>query len=172
MRSRLFTLTFFITFLSAQLQVGQKAPDWTFPDADGKMFTMDKWEGMILQINYVDPDESELNEHVNDAIKQAVDVDKIIDEDTFKGIGIADCASSWKPNFAIRLIGGAKAEKFETTVLFDYDAELREAWDLNKNSYNIIFLDKDRICRGLYKGRVPDSEIDGIIQLIINLQNK
>jgi predicted transcriptional regulator len=155
-----------------QLRVGDKVSEWTFPDSDEKLFTMKEWDGMILQINYVDPDESEMNEHVNDAIKVALDVDKTIDRDSFKGIGIADCASSWKPDFAIQLIGGAKAKKFDTTVLFDYDAKLRNSWNLKEDSYNIIILDKNRICRGLYKGRVPDSEIDDIIQLIIDIQNK
>lgn len=143
-----------------------------FRDADGKQFTMASWEGKILQINYVDPDESEMNEHVNDAIKFALDIDKTIARPTFKGIGIADCASSWKPDFAIRMIGGSKAKKFDTTVLFDYDANLRNSWGLREDSYNIIILDENRFCRGLYKGRVPESEIDDIIQLIIDLQNK
>lgn len=143
-----------------------------FRDADGTKFTMSSWDGKILQVNYVDPDESEMNEHVNDAIKFALDIDKTIDRPTFKGIGIADCASSWKPDFAIRMIGGSKAKKYDTTVLFDYDAKLRKAWGLREDSYNIIILDKDRICRALYKDRVSESEIDDIIQLIINLQTK
>ena len=113
MRSRLLILPFFTSLLLSQLQVGQKAPEWSFPDGDGKMFAMDEWKGMVLQVNYVDPDESELNEHVNDAIDKAVDVDKIIDRDTYQGIGIADCASSWKPDFAIRMIGAAKAENLK-----------------------------------------------------------
>ncbi len=163
---------FFVSLLSGQLRVGDKAPEWMFQDAEGKQFTMAAWDGKILQVNYVDPDESELNEHVNEAIDKAVDIDKIIERETFKGIGIADCASSWKPDFAIRMIGGAKAEKFETTVLFDYNAELRKSWGLKEDSYNIIILDKERICRALYKGRVPDSEVDDIIQLIVDLQNK
>ena len=102
--------------------------------------------------------------------QKPIDIDKIIERETFKGIGIADCASSWKPDFAIRMIGGAKAEKFETTVLFDYNAELRKSWGLKEDSYNIIILDEERICRALYKGRVPDSEVDDIIQLIVDLQ--
>lgn len=164
------SISFFLSLLLGQLRIGEKAPDWMFNDADGKRFTMDSWSGKILQINYVDPDESEMNEHVNDAIKYALDIDKTIHRQTFKGIGIADCASSWKPDFAIRIIGGSKAKKFDTTVLFDYDAKLRNSWGLKEDSYNIIILDKDRICRALYKGRVPDSEIDDIIQLIVDLQ--
>ncbi|MFH1853194.1 MAG: YtfJ family protein [Candidatus Neomarinimicrobiota bacterium] len=160
------------TGLMAQLTVGEKAPDWTFPDADGKAFTMDSWPGKILQINYVDPDESELNEHFNDAIKYAVDSTKIIDRETFKGFGIVDCAATWKPDILIRKIAGGKAKKFDTTILFDYDAVMREAWDLKKDSYNIVIVDQDRIVRAVIKDRVPEADVQKYIDLIIDLQKK
>ena len=95
-------LLFTHLFSQGTLEIGIKASDWALKDADGKLFTMGSWSGKILQINYVDPDESEMNEHFNDAVKYAIDVDSLIVRDSFKGIGIADCASSWKPDFAIR----------------------------------------------------------------------
>ena len=163
---------FSITFLFSQssLEVGMPAPEWAFPDAGGDMYTMEDWSGKILQINYVDPDKSEMNEEFNDRVKKAIDVDSLIARDSFKGIGIADCASSWKPDFLIQAIGGKKAKKFETTVLFDYSAVLRKSWNLDKDSYNVIILDKDRVVRGLYKEKMTESEMDEALQLIIGLQ--
>ena len=163
---------FFITYLFSQssLEVGMPAPEWEFPDADGNMFTMDSWAGKIMGVSYVDPDESEMNEEFSDRVKKAIDVDSLIARDSFKGIGIADCASSWKPDFLIRAIGGRKAKKYETTVLFDFDAILRKSWDLNEDSYNIIILDKSRVVRGLYKEKMTESEMDEALQLIISLQ--
>ncbi len=111
---------------SVRLDVGMKAPEWVFQDADGTEFTMDFWKGKILQINYVDPDESDMNEAFNDAVKKVIEVDSLISRDKFEGFGIADCAATWKPNFAIRIIAGKKAEKFDTTILFDYNAILRK----------------------------------------------
>ena len=146
------------------------APEWKFPDADGNLFTMDDWAGKIMGVSYVDPDESEMNEEFSDRIKKAIDVDSLISRDSFKGIGIADCASSWKPDFLIKAIGGRKAKKYETTVLFDSDAILRNSWNLNEDSYNIVILDKDRIVRGLYKEKMTELEMDEALQLIINLQ--
>mgnify|MGYP001959223476 FL=1 len=146
------------------------APEWKFPDADGNLFTMDDWAGKIMGVSYVDPDESEMNEEFSDRVKKAIDVDSLISRDSFKGIGIADCASSWKPDFLIKAIGGRKAKKYETTVLFDSDAILRNSWNLNEDSYNIVILDKDRIVRGLYKEKMTELEMDEALQLIINLQ--
>lgn len=157
---------------SIRLEVGMKAPEWVFQDADGKEFTMDFWEGKIIQINYVDPDESEMNEAFNDAVKKVIEIDSLISRDNFEGFGIGDCAATWKPNFAIRFIAARKAEKFDTTILFDYDAKLRKSWGLKKDSYNVIILDKDRVCRAIERGEITDDKQKELIQLIIDLQNE
>ena len=152
-----------------KLEVGVKAPDWKFTDADGKEFSMATWSGKVMQINYVDPDESDLNDPVNDAVKKAKDVDKRISGDKFKGIGIVDCESTWKPNVLIRTIAGNKAKKYETTILFDYEATLQENWGLPEDNYTVVIVDKNRVCRAIYKGVVPASEFENIIKLIIKL---
>ncbi len=152
-----------------KLNVEGKAPDWKFTDADRAEFTMNSWDGKVLQVNYVDPDVSDLNDTFNDAIKKAQDVDKRISKDLFKGIGIVDCKSTWKPNGLIRLIAGNKARKYNTTILFDYNATLQNIWGMPKNNYSVVILDKNRICRAIYQGKIPDSEIEKAIQLIIGL---
>ena len=152
-----------------KLEVGMKAPEWMFTDADKKEFTMNSWPGKVLQINYVDPDESDLNDSFNDAVKKATDVDKTLSKDFFKGFGIVDCKSTWKPNSLIRMIAGKKAKKYDTTILFDYNATLQNNWDLPKDSYSVVILDKNRVCRVLYKGHIPESENEKIIQQIIAL---
>lgn len=154
---------------TGKLEVGMKAPDWTFTDADGKEFTMNTWPGKVLQINYVDPDVSDLNDPLNDAIKKANDIDKRIKEDKFKGFGIVDCKSTWKPNGLIRMIAGNKAKKFDTTILFDYKGTLQTSWGMPKDNYNVIIVDKNRICRAIYHGEVPASEFENVIKLIIKL---
>jgi len=154
---------------NVMLEVGMKAPEWKFQDSEKKEFTMDSWTGKVLQVNYVDPDQSDLNDPFNDAIDKAVDIDKRIDRELFKGFGIVDCESTWKPNSLIRIIAGNKAKKYDTTILFDYDAVLQNLWGLPRNSYSVVILDKNRICRAIYKGPIPESEIENIIQLIIQL---
>jgi len=152
-----------------RLEVGMKAPEWSFPDADKNEFTMNSWPGKVLQVNYVDPDESDLNDPFNDAINKAVDIDKRISRDNFKGFGIVDTKSTWKPNGLIRLIAGNKAKKYDTTILFDYKGTLQDIWGMPKDSYSVVILDKNRVCRAVYMGMIPDSEHEKIIQLIIEL---
>jgi len=155
-----------------KLEVGMKAPEWKFTDADGKEFTMASWPGKVLQINYVDPDESDLNDVFNDAVKKAREVENRISSDKFKGFGIVDCASTWKPDFLIRSIAGGKAKKYDTTILFDYDAVLQKSWGMPEDNYTVVILDKNRVCRAIYNGKIPDSEIETVIKLIIKLGNE
>jgi hypothetical protein len=175
MKKLIFTLLF--SALAAiptwgQLEVGKKAPEWMFTDADKKEFTMNSWPGKVLQVNYVDPDEQDLNEPFNEAINKAIDVEKRISRDYFKGFGIVDCKSTWKPDFLIRKIAGNKAKKYNTTILFDYDAKLQKLWGLPKDSYSVAILDKDRVCRALYKGKIPAVDNEKMIQLIIQLSKE
>jgi hypothetical protein len=175
MKKLIFTL--FLTSISfvsllaqiGNLEVGQKAPDWLLTDASRKEFTMDSWAGMVLQVNYVDPDEQDLNEPYNEVLDKAVKVDKRIDSLLFKGIGVVDCKSTWKPNGLIRMIAGAKAKKYKTTILFDYKGLLHNSWGMPKDSYSVVILDKNRICRVIYKGKIPESENEKIVQQIIEL---
>lgn len=155
---------------AGELQVGMKATDFSFEDSEGNTFTMDSWAGKVLMVNYVDPDESDLNEVFTDAVKAAKDKRKILKEETYKGIGIADCAATWKPNFAIRAIAGNKAKKYNTTILFDYEAVLRDAWGLQKDTSNIVILDKERVCRAIVKGKVAQDQMEPLIQLMAELQ--
>jgi hypothetical protein len=55
--------------LAEELKVGMKATDWSFKDAEKKIYTMASWAGKVLLVNYVDPDEADLNEHFTDAMK-------------------------------------------------------------------------------------------------------
>ena len=154
---------------AGELKLDMPASDWSFPDADGNMYTMASWAGKVLVVNYVDPDESDLNEHFTEALKKAREGGRL-KEETYKGIGIADCAATWKPDFAIRAIAGRKAKKYNTVILFDYDAMLRNAWGLAKDTANVVVLDKNRICRAIVKGRVPDELVHKLVKLVADLQ--
>jgi predicted transcriptional regulator len=175
MKKLIFTLLFAsvaITYTVGQtvkLEAGMKAPAWTFTDADKKEFTMNSWPGKVLQINYVDPDVSDLNDPLNDYIDKATDVDKRINKDFFKGFGIVDCKSTWKPNGLIRLIAGNKAKKYDTTILFDYDGILQRDWGMPEDNYTVVIVDKNRVVRAKYEGEVPSSEFEKIVQLLIEL---
>lgn len=168
----LLVLFFAMTPVSAEeLKVGMKAPDWSFKDVDGKEYTPSFWNGKVMVINYVDPDESDLNEAFTDALKKAYD-DKLLKDETYDGFGIVDCEATWKPNFLIRSIAGEKAKKYKSIILFDEDATLRQLWGLQRDTHNVIVLDTKRVCRAIVRGKVPDDQIASLVKLVIELQSK
>ncbi len=168
----LFMLLGLTTFAQAEeLKRGVNASDWSFNDANDKAFSMQSWAGKVLVINYVDPDEAELNEPFTDALTKARKAGTL-DNEKYIAIGIADCAATWKPNFAIKAIAGKKAKKYKTTILFDLKATLREAWELKKDTSNIIILDKNRVCRSIIRGKVRDDQILSLVKLVAKLQDK
>ncbi len=162
---------FILPFAAAQgkLEVGKKAPEWTLSDASKKEFTMNSWPGKVLQINYVDPDNEDLNDQFNDAVNKAINTDKIIDMNAYKGFGIVDLKSTRLPDGLVRTIAGRKAKKYNTTILFDSKGVLHESWGLPKDSYSVVIIDKNRIVRGIFTGKIADGDIQGIIEMIIKL---
>jgi predicted transcriptional regulator len=96
----------------------------------------------------------------------------LLKEETYKGIGIVDCKATWKPDALIRTMAGNKARKYNTIILFDYDAKLRNAWGLETDTANAVLLDKNRIVRVIVRGKVPAGEVDAIVQMAIKLQNE
>ena len=157
------------TASAAPLQVGDAAPEWSFKDANGNTFTMASWPNKVLLINYVDPDEADLNEPFNEDVRTARNKGLLHDKD-YIGLGIVDCAASWKPDLLIRNMAGSKAEKYKRTILFDYDANLRKSWGLKADSANIILLDKNHVVKFISRGKIADNRIASVIQMIINLQ--
>jgi predicted transcriptional regulator len=164
------SLAFFLTGFAAaagELKVGDRAADFTLQDPTGKSYTLEapEFRGKVLSIFYVDPDESDMNEHVSEALKKAAD-DKILDRTYYKGFGVTNLKATWKPNVIIKAIVKGKQEKYQTTILLDYDYTILNLWGLQNDSSNLIVLDKERMCRYLYKGKIPDAEIPRIIALI------
>lgn len=170
-------LTFFLLFTTVnsygqlKILVGSKVPEWIFQDATRTEFTMGSWKDKVLQINYVDPDNSDLNDGLNDYIDAACDAKKISRE-KYKGFGIVDCNSSRMPDGLIRMAAGNKAKKYDTTILFDYDGILQDKWGLPKDNYSVVIVDKQRICRAVYSGKISESEYENIAQLIIKYSNE
>ena len=151
------------------LQVGDTAPDWSFKDSADKTFTMATWPNKVLLINYVDPDESEANEPFNEAMRKAREAGLLLNTD-YMGLGIVDCKATWKPDVLIRTIAGKKAEKYKRTILFDYDAELRESWGLKEDSSNVILLDKNHVVKYISRGKIANEQIQSVVQMAIELQ--
>ena len=161
------------TAVAGELKVGDKADDFMLSDGKGKPYTLEspEFRGKVLSAFYVDPDEADMNDHVSEALKKAAD-DKVLDRTYYKGFGITNLKATWKPNFVIKAIVKRKQKKYDTIILLDYNFTILELWGLENDSSNLVVLDKNRICRYIYKGKIPESEIPTIVQIIKEYQSK
>jgi hypothetical protein len=159
--------------LAAGLKVGEKAPDFKLKDTTEKEYSLEdpRFKGKVLYIAYVDPDEKDTNNHVEDALKKEKDSGGL-DKDRYEGFGFANLKATNLPNFIIRSLIKSKQEKTGALVLLDYDYTLLNLWGLKNHSSDVVVLDKERICRYLYSGKLPPEELAKMIQIIKEYQAK
>jgi len=159
--------------LAAELKVGDKAPDFKMKDSTGKEYSLEdpRFKGKVLYIAYVDPDEKDTNNHVEDALKKERD-SGALDKTRYEGFGFANLKATNLPNFIIKALIKSKQEKTGAIVLLDYDYTILNLWGLKNDSSEVVVLDKERICRYKYSGKLPSEELAKMIQIIKEYQVK
>ena len=157
--------------IAAELKVGEQAIDFSLKDSMSKEYTLNSPElvGKVLSIFYVSPAEKDMNTHVEDALLKDAGLDR---NKRYRGLGISNNkASSW-PNFVINKIIKSKQEKTGAIILIDDNYTILNLWGLKNHSSNVVVLDKDRICRYIYKGKLPPAEVEKLINIIKEYQAK
>jgi uncharacterized protein len=154
-----------------ELKVGDKASNFSLKDSLGKVYTLDspEYKGRVMSIFYVAPDEKDLNNHVEDALLKDEGLDR---KKNYKGLGITNLKASNMPNFLIKSVIKSKQEKTGAVILLDYDYSILNLWGLKNHSSDVIVLDKERICRYIYKGKLPPGEVTKLINVIKEYQVK
>jgi len=156
---------------AAELKVGDKAPDFKLKDSTGKEYSLasPEFEGRVISVFYVDPDEKDMNVHVEDALLKDPGLDR---KTRYKGLGITNMKATALPNFLIKGIVKSKQEKTGAIILPDYDYTILNLWGLQNDSSNVVILDKERTCRYIYKGKLPPEEVAKMIEVIKEYQAK
>lgn len=157
--------------LAAELKVGDKAPDFSLKDSKGKAYSLHsaEFQGKVMSVFYVDPDEKDLNSHVEDALLKDPGLERNV---RYKGLGITNLKATKMPNFLIKSVIKSKQEKTGAIILLDYDYTILNLWGLKNDTSSIVILDKDRICRYVYNGKLPSAEVDRVLKIIKEYQVK
>jgi uncharacterized protein len=159
--------------VAAELKVGEKAPDFKLKDSTGKEYSLvdPHFKGKVLYIAYVDPDEKDTNNHVEDALKKEKESGGL-DKARYEGFGIVNLKASGLPNFLIKSSIKSKQEKTGAIILLDYDYAILNLGGVKNDSSDVIVLDKERVCRYLYNGKLPPEELAKMIKTIKEYQVK
>jgi len=156
---------------AAELKVGDKAPDFSLKDSKGDTYSLNSpvFQGKVMSILYVDPDEKDLNAHVEDALLKDTGLERNV---RYKGLGIANLKATKMPNFLLKSVIKSKQEKTGAVVLLDYDYTILNLWGLKNDTSSVVILDKQRICRYVFNGKLPPAEVEKVLKIIKEYQVK
>ena len=156
------------TMLLAEFPIGEIPPKVVLKGDLGGRIDGTQWSSeelvseKVIVLFYVDPDESELNNHVSDALKA-----ENYPKEKYGSIGMANMAATWLPNFAINMKLKSKQEKHKETVYVkDLDKTLVKKWGLSDDNSDVIVFDKDG--RVLYSvdGKFTDAQVKEIVKVV------
>ena len=158
----------FPAMVLAELPIGEIPPKVVLKGDLGGRIDGRQWSSeelvseKVIVLFYVDPDESELNNHVSDALKA-----ENYPKDKYGSIGMANMAATWLPNFAINMKLKSKQEKHKETVYVkDLDKTLVKKWGLSDDNSDVIVFGKDG--RVLYSvdGKFTDAQVKEIVKVV------
>ena len=161
-------LMLFPTIVLAELPIGEIPPKVILKDDLGGRLDGTQWSseelvsGKIIVLFYVDPDESELNNHVSDALKA-----ENYPKEKYGSIGMANMAATWLPNFAINMKLKSKQEQYKSTVYVkDLEKTLVKKWGLSDDNSDVVVFGKDG--RVLYSvdGKFTDAQVKEIVKVV------
>ncbi len=160
-----------VSHASADLQVGDRAANFILTDSLGNDYTLNSpnFRGRVLYINYSDISSKDMNKHVDDSLKADAGIDR---KRSYVGLGIANMKASVVPDFIIASVIKSKQRETGATILLDDNYIILNNWGLKNKVSNVIVLDKSRICRYIYKGRLPAEEVTKLIKIVKEYQVK
>jgi len=148
--------------------IGQIPPQIELSDktggrVDGTPWSSSEIRGKVYTLMYVDPDEKEMNVHVEQALKK-MDFPK----DRYGSIAVINMEATWKPNAIINSILRKKQEEFPDTIYVrDMDFYLAHAWKLQeKSSYAVLTFAPDGRLLFQKDGKLSDQEVTELIGII------
>ena len=156
------------TMLLAELPIGEIPSKVVLKGDLGGRIDGTQWSSeelvseKVLVLFYVAPEESELNNHVSDALKA-----ENYPKEKYGSIGMANMAATWLPNFAINMKLKSKQEKHKETVYVkDLDKTLVKKWGLSDDNSDVIVFGKDG--RVLYSvdGKFTDAQVKEIVKVV------
>lgn len=158
---------------AAALPVGTVPPRIKLAgDAGGKVaggvWDSSTIKGKVCILFYVDPDESDTNEHVAAAIAA-----QKFSRAKFQSVAIINMAATWLPNFAINSKLEAKQKKYPKAMyVTDVDKLLVNKWRQADDSSNSTAFDASGKVIFSKDGKLSDADVARLIGLITEEINK
>ncbi len=153
--------------LNAELPLGKVPVTITLAGDDGGKISGGDWSsteitGKVFCMMYVDPDEKDINAHVETAMKA-----ENFPRDKFASIAMINMGATWKPNFVINSILEGKQEDFPHTIYVrDLNEKISDKWNLKTDSYDIVLFNKKGEVLMSKDGLFSDDDVKKLLTLI------
>ena len=157
----------FSTMVQAELPIGEIPPKIVLKGDLGGRLDGTQWSseelvsGKVIVLFYVDPDESELNNHASDALKA-----ENYPKEKYGSIGMANMAATWLPNFAINMKLKSKQEQYKNTLYVkDLEKTLVKKWELSDDNSDVVVFGKDGRVLFSVDGKFTDAQVKEIVKV-------
>jgi YtfJ family uncharacterized protein len=149
------------------LSVGERLPNVVLDKANGGTSIGQAWhstdlKGKVHLILYMDPDERKESQSLLDALN-ALDVDA----KAYSTVAIVNLAATWMPDAILEgLLSKKQKELKNTSFVFDKEKVLVKKWQMKDDASNVLVVDKNGKILYQRAGKLSDSEINKIIDII------
>jgi predicted transcriptional regulator len=125
------------------LEVGDRAPDFSLPDVNGKIHTLASFQKRIVAIWYEGKSSFHQNTWLNAKLRELRDAGQLPYRH-YQPMGIANYQETAVPNAVIDLMIRREARRLGSLVLCDKTGVMMRTWGFRNGRSNIYVLDADR----------------------------
>lgn len=158
---------FFPIFCVAVPKVGEVPSVITLDGDLGGRVTGEAWSsselnGKVYSLFYVDPDESDINKAMENAIS-----DRDYPNEKFATVAVINMDATWLPNMAISAKLKSSQEDYPNTIYVkDMEKTLVKKWGLKDNDYDVVVFGPDGKVIYVFQGVLSESDIQEMIEAI------
>ncbi len=155
------------TLATFAINVGEVPVEINIENENGGRIDGTAWNSSMLKdkiyvIFYVDPDKKDTNNGLSEALKS-----KNYDLSKYGSVAIINLAATWLPNFAIESKLAEKQKLYPDTIYVkDKKSILVKEWELEDDNSDILLFDKDGKLLYSFAGKLDDTEIKKVLDLI------
>lgn len=173
---KIFSVVFtgvYVCSVSASLPLGEKPVLFTLEDKcggrlDGTPWSSSELGGIVTAVFYVDPDESDVNEPLYQALKKAG-----FPEGTTKSIAIINMKATWKPAAIISMILRGKQKKYKRTLyVVDRCKKGVQHWNFADNASNVLLFNQQGEVIFCCDGKLTEKQVEAVVDLVWKTSGK
>lgn len=122
---------------------GEKAPNASVEDADGRALEMKSLRGKPILIMYEDKDSSAQNQALKDELSKLAKGDRYKSAITLAAVADVSAYNFWPVKGFVKDAIREESQKFGTTIYCDWDASFRKKYRMREGVSSVVLVGRD-----------------------------